>query len=166
VIWHVVDVVDRQESCTQIVQVLDVANPDFVCPSDTIIYVSGTTTSTGVEINLPLVPELCTEVSFSNDFNGGLDASGTYQAGITPVTYTFTYGLSQSASCEFDVNISPNVCCLGDFNCDGYINILDLIIIIDQFGCLNSCTADMTGDGLVSTMDIYAFINLYESECE
>jgi len=48
-----------------------------------------------------------------------------------------------------------------DFNQDGFVDILDLNIIINDFGCINGCNADLNGDGLVTVADMNSFIYFY-----
>lgn len=56
-------------------------------------------------------------------------------------------------------------CCDGDFNCDGVVNVLDMIIIVNQFGCISGCTADLDGDGIVGASDLTLFNGLYGDIC-
>ncbi len=56
-------------------------------------------------------------------------------------------------------------CCDGDFNCDGVINVLDMIIIVNQFGCMAGCTADLNNDGAVGAADLTIFNGLYGIVC-
>lgn len=48
-----------------------------------------------------------------------------------------------------------------DFNDDGIINVEDLFILMSDYGCVASCTADNTGDGLVTVADIMFFIGAF-----
>lgn len=48
-----------------------------------------------------------------------------------------------------------------DFNQDGFVDIADLNIIMNDFGCINGCNADLTGDGLVTVEDMSSFIYFY-----
>ncbi len=45
-----------------------------------------------------------------------------------------------------------------DFNQDGIVNIVDLTIIMSNFGCINGCNADLTGDNMVTAADLGSFI--------
>lgn len=56
--------------------------------------------------------------------------------------------------------------CWGDFNEDGERNVLDLLIMIAEFGCENDCESDMNGDGTVSTADMLLFLGVYGQPCE
>lgn len=53
-----------------------------------------------------------------NDFNGGLDASGTYPLGTTPVTYVVTDPSGNTDTCTFNVTVvdteAPMVMCNND----------------------------------------------------
>ncbi|MBI1268357.1 MAG: hypothetical protein GC193_13100 [Cryomorphaceae bacterium] len=50
----------------------------------------------------------------------------------------------------------------GDFNGDGYADVSDLLILIADYGCEASCTADINGDGITNVLDILAFLQLFE----
>lgn len=56
-------------------------------------------------------------------------------------------------------------CCDGDFNCDGVINVLDMIIIVNQVGCTVGCTADLNNDNLINASDLTIFNGLYGDIC-
>lgn|GEM_PF-2382776 len=67
-----------------------------------------------------------------------------------------------------DITLSvPDVvtCCPGDFNCDGVINVLDMIIMVNQFGCAAGCTADLNNDGIIGAADLTIFNGLYSDIC-
>lgn len=64
-------------------------------------------------------------------------------------------------SCEFTSCIS----CLGDFNGDGMIDILDLLILLAEFGCTQDCVADLNGDNTVSASDATLFFTLFGTVC-
>ncbi len=45
-----------------------------------------------------------------------------------------------------------------DFNQDGFVNMLDLTIILEDFGCTAGCNADLNGDNMVTVDDMMSFI--------
>lgn len=53
----------------------------------------------------------------------------------------------------------PEICDGPDFSCDLDIDTEDLIIFLSNFGCLEDCTCDLTGDGLVLTDDLIEFLS-------
>jgi len=63
------------------------------------------------------------------------------------------------------LSVPEVACCDGDFNCDGVINVLDMIIIVNQFGCAAACTADLNNDGLIGAADLTIFNGLYGTIC-
>lgn len=79
-------------------------------------------------------------------------------------------GVAQDPSVAVDditlsvIEVTPT-CCDGDFNCDGVINVLDMIIIVNQFGCTTGCTADLDGDGIIGASDLTIFNGLYGDIC-
>ena len=64
-------------------------------------------------------------------------------------------------SCEFTSCIE----CIGDANFDGEINILDLLLIIDNYGCVGNCPGDVDGNNVVNIQDIIAFSIYYSEGC-
>ncbi len=51
----------------------------------------------------------------------------------------------------------PPPCALGDLNCDGVVDVSDLLILLGQWGTCadpNDCAADLNGDGIVDVSDL------------
>lgn len=67
---------------------------------------------------------------------------------------TLTNGLHQTS--EF---------CFGDFNFDGQINAMDLLIFLPQLGCSNICFADLNNDLFVNTTDLLILLSIYGTTC-
>ena len=49
--------------------------------------------------------------------------------------------------------------CYGDTNCDGSVDIEDLLRVLGDFGCSGSCSADINGDGSVDIEDLLVVIS-------
>ena len=49
---------------------------------------------------------------------------------------------------------------VGDLNNDGFVNILDLVLVASQFGTTGITAADMNGDGTVNIQDIVLVVNV------
>ena len=64
--------------------------------------------------------------------------------------------LGSGANCNDGV-CDPNNCPT-DINGDGYVNVSDLLAVIDQWGLTDS-PADVTGDGVVNVSDILLIIS-------
>lgn len=54
---------------------------------------------------------------------------------------------------------------MGDFDCDGSIAFSDLILLMNDFGCLNVFTTDLNNDGLVEVCDVQVFMGLLQLTC-
>jgi hypothetical protein len=54
--------------------------------------------------------------------------------------------------------------CPTDINGDGYVNVTDLLVVIDQWGLTNSL-ADVNQDGIVDVSDLLIVIDNW-GECE
>jgi hypothetical protein len=46
----------------------------------------------------------------------------------------------------------------GDTNDDGYVNVIDLLVVIGDWGCTSACVGDVDGDGTVSVNDLLVVI--------
>lgn len=55
--------------------------------------------------------------------------------------------------------------CPGDFNGSGVVNIPDLFILIQQYGCQSGCSADLTSDDKVLFEDFLVFFTLFGTSC-
>ena len=56
--------------------------------------------------------------------------------------------------------------CPGEFNCDGIINVLDLNIMLAEFGQTGpGLVADMNCDGTVNTADMLEFLGVFGTTC-
>jgi len=57
--------------------------------------------------------------------------------------------------------------CFADINNDGLVNLMDLLALLADFGCVGeNCTADLNGDGFVNTTDMISImIPSYGLEC-
>jgi Ca2+-binding EF-hand superfamily protein len=55
--------------------------------------------------------------------------------------------------------------CPGDWNNDGIVSISDMLLVLSEFGCAESCNYDMNGNGSVTTTDILQMLSLFGSTC-
>ena len=59
--------------------------------------------------------------------------------------------------------------CLGcpeDLNSDGFISIVDLLLLLSDFGCLSLCDSDINQDGSVAVDDILIVLSVFGNTCE
>ena len=59
--------------------------------------------------------------------------------------------------------------CLGcpeDLNGDGFISIVDLLLILSDFGCLLLCESDINQDGSVAVDDLLIVLSVFGNTCE
>lgn len=59
----------------------------------------------------------------------------------------------------------PEAPCPGDFNNSGVINIPDLFLLIEDYGCQSGCSADLTNDDKVLFDDFLVFFTLFGTSC-
>jgi hypothetical protein len=62
-------------------------------------------------------------------------------------------------------NCAPNACA-ADFNSSGLVDIVDLGILLGNFGCLENCIANVDGIEGVNVTDISMFLQFFGSTCE
>jgi hypothetical protein len=48
---------------------------------------------------------------------------------------------------------------------NGIIDIYDVLAILADYGCISNCTADVDGDGFVTTSDVLALLAMFGSYC-
>jgi hypothetical protein len=155
-------------SCSFVLTLIDDDAPVMVCPAE--IEAQAIPGSSSVEVLLPNpeVIENCSAATLTNNINGSEPATGMYSIGNTVVIYTAADGSGNTAQCSVVVNVAVSLegCCLGDLNCDGFISVSDLLILISQFGCVgDDCYADLDGDTIVGVTDLQFFNSLYGTFC-
>ena len=88
-------------------------------------------------------------------------------AGYRSTSMTFSNSGSTAPKMLFLVDI-PDAC-EGDMNADGYVNVTDMLQLIDSWGSCNpgpnSCDADLDGDTYVNVSDLLILIDSWGS-CE
>jgi hypothetical protein len=158
---------NNSASCTFLLTVIDDDNPTLECPNDMIIEVDPGVTSADVVMDDAIATDNCGLNNIVNDVVGFENASGNYPLGVTEVNFYVSDLAGNSAGCTTIVNVvEANVgCCLGDFNCDGFISVSDLLVLIQNFGCLSGCIPDLNDDNIVSVTDIQIFTGLYGTVC-
>ena len=61
---------------------------------------------------------------------------------------------------------APESCfCLNDANVDGAINVVDILLVLSEFGCGSGCTADVTNDGNVNVSDLLSILSDFGQPC-
>ena len=62
------------------------------------------------------------------------------------------------------IDLSPGEPCLADFNYDGSVDVLDVLLFLNRW-VADHRTADCNNDGLVDTLDVLCFLTAWESGC-
>lgn len=92
-----------------------------------------------------------------DDSNGDMypNAPGTFQ------------GLDNNCDGEIVGDELAPTPCMGDLNNDGNRDITDLLMILQEFGCTEGCSAtDMNGDGVVNNNDLLLFLPGFGVNCD
>lgn len=113
---------------------------------------------------------------FGVDQGGTLSLSGNQFFGAANDGFDYAIGTSEpsgiwragGADDGFDFflqSYAPNYC-LGDLNYDGYIDTIDLLILIGEFECMVACQADLNDTLGVDTTDLLVLLGVYGTSCE
>lgn len=158
------DASGNSASCILNVVPIDLTPPMVSCPSNIVVNVPFGTESALVNIEIPVASDNCGSYVLINDYTGDDDATAVYPVGETLVIFTATDNSGNSSSCSFTVNIVVPDCCPADYNCNGVINIEDLLTFMGAFGTSNP-VIDLTGDDLVNVSDLLIFIAAFGNPC-
>ena len=55
---------------------------------------------------------------------------------------------------------------LGDFNVDGVLGNADVLALLSDLGCTDTCFADLDNNGLVGSSDLLLMLTLFGTSCE
>ena len=135
VIWTLSDAAGNQIQCTQQVTVTDNEVPDITCAADETDVTDPGVCTTVVAVTSPAASDNCTLVSTLNDFNGTNNATDTYPAGTTVLTWMATDNHGNTSTCTQNVivtdNQDPVITCPADEAannnlgvCEGTVNIM------------------------------------------
>ena len=163
VILTATDYTGNSAQCSFVIPYLETGVPILNCPQNISQPISPVAFEGFVEIPLPVVSPTCSPLIITNDVNDNSSATGIFPAGISIVNYIATAG-EFSSTCAVQIELIPT-CCTGDFDCDGSIAVSDLILLMNDFGCLNTCDTDINSDGLVNVYDVQLFMGLLQPTC-
>lgn len=79
--------------------------------------------------------------------------SGCFSFSLNDIVMGTTEQVNQTVCFSF----SPSFVS-ADFNQDGFVDMTDLSIILEDFGCSAGCNADLNGDNMVTVDDMMSFI--------
>ncbi|MBE0641072.1 MAG: HYR domain-containing protein, partial [Bacteroidales bacterium] len=97
--WRATDDCGNFSECIQTLTVQDTTPPLITCPNDTIVTADYGSCDDDVTVPAPQVSDECSDWTLFNDYNGTDNASDTYPAGTTLVTWTLTDDCGNASSC-------------------------------------------------------------------
>jgi hypothetical protein len=159
------------------ITVLDSQGPEIVLFDPTAIVPNLNMCDVTISIPEPEATDACGgPVEIVNDFTGTSDASGSYPAGQTLITWTATDSEGNSTSVTQLIDTSTDA---PDCNANGVLDACEILVTpgldADQSGVLDQCESlfvrgDASRDGLVDIADIiqilsYLFLNGSDNNC-
>ena len=103
-------------------------------------------------VTLSQCGEGCTDPEACN-----FDTSATVDDG----SCTGPYLCDDGVTLECNLDNCPDDCSLGDINCDGILNVLDIVIMVSMvLDNQYSITADVNSDGFVDILDVVMMVNI------
>ncbi|MEO1437839.1 MAG: HYR domain-containing protein, partial [Bacteroidota bacterium] len=113
VTWEVVDEFGNTDMCSFSVTVIDNELPVILdCTDDITQTADAGVCEAAVSIPVPQINDFasdnCSDLTFTNDYNNGGDASGTYPVGTTTVIWTVADQQGNTVTCSFDVTITDD----------------------------------------------------------
>ncbi len=153
-------------SCAFVIYPNDDVPPQVICP-ESFEVISFVNDGAIIEVALPIAEDNCGSFSISNNYNNNAAAADFYPSGIYVVTYFVTDFYGNQSSCDVSITI-PNVeqnFCPSDINNDSIIDMNDFLILIAEFGCVENCSADIDGDGIVGASDVQVMLWSMDQEC-
>jgi hypothetical protein len=126
--WTAIDNCSNTHTVSQTINVQDTTPPSITCPANITVKADQGQPDADVTIDLPSVSDNCDgDVTYSNDYTGVEDASGTYNLGTTTVTYTVTDNCGNTSQCSFTVTVNDEE--FPEINCPPTITVscIDLV---------------------------------------
>ena len=151
-------------SCSFSFLIVDTEVPFIICPPNIVAQAPFGATEMMVTVPSATGTDNCGPITFSNDYNFLENASGIYPIGTTTVNYIATDAAGNSNTCAFPVIVLEPECCVADYNCDGVVNVADLLFFMGEYGTM-SAAADLTMDGFINIADLLVFMGEFGNEC-
>lgn len=103
------------------------------------------------------------EGNSATDDGGGLWGSSTSAAQVEATLFcentpNHTFGRWDDLGDNEFLDECPPDCEIGDLNCDGVVDVSDLLILLAAWGNCENCPADLNGDGTVDVSDLLVLL--------
>lgn len=164
--WTVTDGCGNSASAIQYISLMDTQGPVFDgVPADMVF---------NCEDAIPSLPSVtasdaCSEATLTFESAEIQGACSTQDDLVWTWTATDACGNVSTASTTITFQELPPLdaeTCPEDFNGDGQVNTLDMLMLIGEFDCEGpDCACDLTGDGRVDTMDTLQLLGVFGTEC-
>jgi gliding motility-associated-like protein len=161
VIWTITDIHGNESSCSTVVTVTDAENPVITCPADAAVSTDADMCDALVVIDPISATDNCGIATIANDYTGTEDASATYPAGTTIVTWTVTDIHGNSSTCETTVTVAdiqlPSITCPADVTLDNELGLCGATVVMEVPETSDNCGVDTTINDFNGTGDASGF---------
>ncbi len=124
------------------------------------------------------LPEGCYGFTINDTFGDGMFGS-QYQGCSIDGNYSIVDEngavLVQMTNPDYGFGTTENFCiepgvepptCIGDLNNDGAIDVMDILILLGDFGCAGSCIGDLNANGQTDAGDFNIMLGVFGSFCD
>jgi len=151
VVWTVDDVNGNVSTCSMDITITNNTPPALTCPNDTSVSAAAGMCSENITIAVPAASASCGLNSVVNDYNGMMDASGSYNVGVTTVTWTAEDAVGNTNSCAITVTVTddenPMITCPGNISQPAGLSTCNATIVVPVITPTDNCdVASLTND--------------------
>lgn len=116
----VTDLAGNNSTCSFNLTITDVTGPAVTCIPNLTFNSDINSCSANVLVPTPIMSDNCALGTFSNNYNGGINASDIYPVGLTVVTWTVFDMAGNSSTCSTNISVidnqAPIIVCPGTQN--------------------------------------------------
>ena len=114
--------------------------------------------------------EGCYDILWSDAGGDGFSGADCGESGGFELVGPFGEVLAAEDGTDFGDALTTSICvevpwCFADYNGDGMRSVDDLLVLLSDFGCIESCEADNNLDASVGVSDLMGMLAVYGTSC-
>ena len=114
--------------------------------------------------------EGCYDIEWTDSGGDGFSGADCGEEGGFELKGPFGELVASEQGTNFGDSLSTSICievpwCFADYNGDGVRSVEDLLTLLSDFGCLETCEADNNNDASVGVSDLMSMLSVYGLHC-